>query len=100
MEINEPEILEGIKNCDSRVLEFVYQNYFQSIKHFVTSNNGTMDDAKDVFQDALTVIFEKIRNNNLKLNVRFSTYLFSVSKNIWLRELKRNKKQKNWEKRC
>jgi RNA polymerase sigma factor (sigma-70 family) len=90
MKLNDREILEGIKNCDSKVLEYVYRNFFLGIRQFVMVNSGNLDDAKDAFQDALNVVFEKIRNDELQLNAGFGTFLFSVAKKIWLHELRRN----------
>ena len=92
MKINDREILAGIEKCDSHVIEYVYQNFFPSIRHFICSNSGNVDDAQDVFQDALNVVFEKVRRNDLSLNVSFGTYLFSVTRNIWLHELRRTRK--------
>jgi len=93
MKLDDREIINGIKKCDSKVLKFIYTNYFPSIRQFIINNNGKLDDARDVFQDAMNVVFEKVRKNELELNASFGTYLFSIIKNIWFAELRRKKVQ-------
>ncbi|NBC83012.1 MAG: sigma-70 family RNA polymerase sigma factor [Bacteroidetes bacterium] len=86
------EIIEGIVNQSSQVLSYIYKVNFRPIRHLVIANNGNESDAKDVFQEALIVIFDKVRNDNLELNCSFGTYIYSVSRNIWLKELSKKKR--------
>jgi DNA-directed RNA polymerase specialized sigma24 family protein len=55
----EKDILEGIANNDSRAIEKVYKENFGLVQHFVIRNNGSYDDARDIFQEAMMVLFEK-----------------------------------------
>ena len=76
------EILDGLRNRDTNVLDFIYNNYFQQIKVFINKNSGTDEDAQDVYQDAVLVIYQKIKNDNLTLNCSFNTYALTVFKFI------------------
>ena len=58
----------------------------------VTQNSGDKEDAKDIFQDAMVIIYEKIRLNKLGLSSAFHTFLFSICRNLWLQELTKRKK--------
>lgn len=87
------EIIEGILKQSNKVLSYVYESSFRSIRQLVITNNGNVNDAEDIFQDALILIFDKIRNNNLNLNCAFKTYLYSVCRIIWLKELDRRKRK-------
>lgn len=84
-------ILEGLKNSDNEVLRYVYKKYYPEIRFFVIKNSGTDEDAKDTFQEALIVIYKKLKEDNLDLTCSFKTYLYSVSRIIWLKHLERNK---------
>jgi RNA polymerase sigma factor (sigma-70 family) len=64
------------------------------ISKFVLKNSGSIKDAEDVFQDAIVIIFEKIRNDNLELTCTLKTYLYSVCRNIWLQHLTKKNKTK------
>lgn len=85
------EILNGIKERDTRVLDFVYNNFYQQVKVFIMQNQGSLEDAKDIYQDAMMVIYQKLQLNNLKLTCSFSTYLYSVSRLLWLKQLEKRK---------
>jgi RNA polymerase sigma factor (sigma-70 family) len=88
------EIIDGIKSQDNNVLLFVYHKNFRSVKHYIEKNNGSDQDAEDVFQDAMILIFDKINDDSLVLNCTMQTYLFSVIKLLWLKQLKFRERRK------
>jgi len=58
----------------------------------VLFNHGREEDARDLFQEVLLVIFQKARDESFKLNCSLGTYMFSVSRLLWLKELNRRKR--------
>jgi len=86
------EILDGLRSRDTNVLDFIYKSFFQQIKSFINRNSGTDEDAQDIYQDAILVIYQKIKNDNLTLNCSFITYLYSVCRLLWLKQLEIRKK--------
>jgi len=84
-------ILEGLKTSDSAVLEYVYKKYFPIVRFFVIKNSGTDEDAKDVFQEAVILIYKRLRDGSLELTCAFKTYLYSVCRILWLRQLEKRK---------
>lgn len=80
-------ILTGLKNSDNDVLRYVYRKYYSEIRFFVIRNSGSEEDAKDTFQEALIVIYKKLKGDGLELKCSFKTYLYSVSRIVWLRHL-------------
>lgn len=84
-------ILEGLKNHESVILEYVYKKYFPIVRFFVIKNSGTDEDAKDVFQEAIILIYKRLKEDNLDLTCAFKTYLFSVCRILWLRQLGKKK---------
>lgn len=90
-ELTAKEILHGLKDRDTRVLDFIYDNFYFQIKVFVTKNHGSEEDARDIYQDALMVIYQKQQKDNLTLSCSFSTYLYSVCRLLWLKQLEKRK---------
>ncbi len=91
-ELSVEEILEGIRQHDSVVLKYVYKSFYNQIKYLVKSNTGTDDDAQDIYQEGLIVIYRKIKQNTLDIkDCSFNTYLYSVCKLLWLKELEKKK---------
>jgi RNA polymerase sigma factor (sigma-70 family) len=90
------EILDGLVNRNTDVLEFIYKSYFHQINAFVNKNNGNEEDAKDIYQDAILVIYQKIKKENLTLNCSFNTYLYSVCRLLWLKQLEKKRIKMNF----
>lgn len=85
-------IIQDLKRGDKKVMMTIYNDSYKSIVRMVIQNSGDEEDAKDVFQDAMVIIYEKIRSDELRLSSSFSTYLFSICRNLWLQELTKRKK--------
>ena len=66
--------------------------YFPVIKNMVVANKGDNEEAKDIFQEALLIIYDKITNNDFNLTCSFKTFLYSVSRNLWHEQLRYKKK--------
>lgn len=60
----------------------------------VIKNNGNEEDARDIFQETLIILYRKIRENNLKLVCSLGTFIYSISRLLWLKELETRKKRK------
>lgn len=85
-------VLKAIGNNEKAAIEAVYKENFSLIQHFVVSNNGSEDDARDVFQEAMMVLYEKSRNPDFELTCQIKTYLYSVSRRLWLKKLQQSRR--------
>jgi RNA polymerase sigma factor (sigma-70 family) len=86
-EYNEQALLKGLANNDSKAVETLYKSHFGMIQHFVTNNNGSLDDARDIFQEAMITLYEKVQIDSFSLTCQIKTYLFSICKHLWLKRL-------------
>jgi len=80
-------VFRAIGENDKRAIESVYSDNYGLIQHFVVTNNGSEDDARDVFQEAMMVLYEKSRSPEFELTCQIRTYLYSVSRRLWLKKL-------------
>lgn len=83
----EKEVLKGLANNDKKAVETIYQENFNTIQALIINNNGSSDDAKDIFQEAIIVLYEKVRSGAFELNCQIKTFLYSVSRRLWLKRL-------------
>lgn len=83
------EILKRIIRRDERVLDHLYKKYYKMMTNIVLSNNGTEQEAKDVYQEALIVFWQKAAKSDFVLTSKISTYLYSICLNQWRKELER-----------
>jgi RNA polymerase sigma factor (sigma-70 family) len=96
--MNEQETFERIKGGDEKTLEFLYKKYYRMMTKLVITNSGTEEEARDVYQDALIVFWQKATSGNLVLTSKISTYIYSICQNLWRKELDRKKRLSNEEK--
>jgi len=80
-------ILEGIKTRKSVVVEYVYDICYPMIRSMILKNSGSIDDARDIFQDAMVVLFRKLKIEEILLQCSFNTYFYSICKHLWLQKL-------------
>ncbi len=97
-EADEKDLFERIQKGDEVALELIYKKYYRMMTKMVISNSGTEDEARDVYQDALVVFWQKARSGNLVLTSKMSTYIYSICQNLWRKELDRKKRLSNEEK--
>lgn len=76
-------IIEGVRNQDEKILNWLYDNYFQSVKSYVLKNSGDEDDVSDVFQDSIIILYRQITEDELTLNSDLKGYFFGIAKNVW-----------------
>jgi RNA polymerase sigma factor (sigma-70 family) len=81
--------VDGIRNNDSKILNEIYEKYSKAIVHYVTSNSGTIEDAKDVFQEGMIVLFRKVNAEDFELTSNLLTYFYSICKYIWYNKLRK-----------
>ena len=62
------------------------------VQQLVLKNNGTADDARDIFQEAMIVLYEKARSGSFELHCLLKTYLYSVCRRLWLKKLQQQKR--------
>lgn len=87
---NEQDLLKGLALGDKQTIEIIYKDHYNLIQSLILNNNGSADDAKDIFQEAMIVLYEKVRSGRFELNCQLKTYLYSVSKRLWLKKLSTN----------
>ncbi len=82
------ELLNGILKNDNLVLQYIYKSYFYKVNFYIRKNSGNDDDAHDIFQEAIIVIYRKLKDNKLQITgCTLETYLFAVCKMLWLKQL-------------
>lgn len=96
--MNDAEILVGLRKGDESVLQKLYKQHYRMMVKMILKNNGTEEEAKDIYQEALIVLWQKVHDQNFVLTSKISTYLYSVCLNLWRKELERKKRHSHEEK--
>lgn len=96
--MKDSEILLKVSQGDEKALTYLYKKYYRMMVKLIISNNGTEQEAKDIFQDALIVFWQKASKGELVLTSKLSTYLYSICLNLWRKELDRKSRLSHEEK--
>lgn len=96
IEYSDEQILANIKSdsqrANDKALSIIYEAHYDLIANFIKKNSGSESDAADLFQDAIIVFYNQVKKKDFELSCAISTYLFSVSRNLWLKRLRTNRK--------
>lgn len=97
MRLNEDETLAGLRAGDQGVLDSIYKTNYQVVEAMVLKNSGSVDEAKDVFQDTMLVFLKNIAKANFQLTAAIGTYLYSIAWRLWMKRLRQTSKLTNSE---
>jgi len=89
--LTEELLLDQLRKEDNAAFRLLYESYFPSTANYIRQNNGDTRDAEDIFQEAVVVLLGKIRQPDFVPSSSLKTYLFAISKNLWLKQLRRDK---------
>lgn len=85
-------IIQGIRLKKESVIRHLYREYFPCILSMVQQNKGIYEDAEDVFQDGMMILYKKCSEGDVSLSCSLKTYFYSICRNIWLQRLERTRK--------
>ena len=71
--------------------EEMYETAFPTVASFVRQMDGSFQDAKDIFQDALIIFLERSTEARITINVSPDRYILGIAKHLWLRKFKEDR---------
>jgi RNA polymerase sigma factor (sigma-70 family) len=86
-ELNEKALLEGLARNDRKAVEILYRENYNIVQSLVINNSGSSEDARDIFQETMIVLYEKAKSGTFELNCQIKTFIYSVSRRLWLKRL-------------
>lgn len=90
---DDARLLDMIRRGDERALVMLHEANRKMVASYIARNNGTHDDYEDLLQEALVVLWERVRSGRFEYASKLSTFLFAIVRNIWLRRLARAKRE-------
>jgi RNA polymerase sigma factor (sigma-70 family) len=93
--ISDIDILDGVRDQDGKILNWLYDNYLQSVRKHVLNNSGSVEDVSDVFQDTIIILYKQVSEDHLNLTTDLKGYFFGIARNVWSAQLR--KKQRTSE---
>lgn len=85
------QLLNDIRQGKREAVKALYEQAFHYSTSFVFKNAGTIDDAREVFQEALFILIKNSQEKGFGITHDIRTYLYSICRNLWLKELRQRK---------
>jgi RNA polymerase sigma factor (sigma-70 family) len=95
-EYTDNEIVECLRNRQSYAVRWLSDRYMPMIRMMVYQKGGTNEDARDIFQDGLIIMLEKLDNEQFALTCKFKTFLYCVCEHLWKTVLDKRQAASNY----
>jgi DNA-directed RNA polymerase specialized sigma24 family protein len=66
----------------------LYKKAFPSVAKYISKMGGSFDEAKDIFQDALVIYYEKLVSASIFLHANEQAYLLGIAKHLWAKKFR------------
>jgi len=88
------QLIERIRRGDEEALAEIYRSARKMIVAFVRKNSGSEGDAEDLLQEALVILWERVRAGTYEPSAKVTTFLYGIVHNLWLRQLARLRRER------
>jgi len=86
-------VLDMLRRGDEEGLVLLHRSSQKAVHAFISRNSGTRDDADDVLQESLVILWERVQAGRFEQTAKLETFIFATARNLWLRRLARKKRE-------
>ena len=86
MTVKTTDIAMQLRTRREAAFEQLYESCFPRVAQLVKALGGGYEDARDIFQDALVILYEKAVEGQLEIQSSPSSYLVGIAKHLWQRQ--------------
>ena len=79
-QLTDGQFLHGLRVGNNEALTALYKKYYNIVLKLVVSNSGTSDEAQDIYQETIIVLYENVQKPQFELNCQLQTYIYSIAK--------------------
>jgi RNA polymerase sigma factor (sigma-70 family) len=92
VQFTDSQFIDGLRSGNNEILSALYKKYYNIVLKFIVNNSGSQEAAQDIYQETVIVLYENAQKPGFDLNCQLQTYIYSVAKRLWLKQLKKNGK--------
>jgi DNA-directed RNA polymerase specialized sigma24 family protein len=75
------------KISDERFVQ-LYKEVFPVVVKYISRRQGTLEQAKDIFQDALIIYYEQVLRTEKQIEQTEKAYIFGIARHLWIHQFK------------
>ncbi len=89
-------LLQLLKSNESpdEGIKYLYRSQYTVTKAYINQNNGSDQDAEDIFQEVIVTFIELVKKDKFRGESSVATFLYAITRNTWLNELKKRGRSK------
>ncbi|MFB9843155.1 RNA polymerase sigma factor [Mucilaginibacter ginsenosidivorans] len=84
--MNEGKIIVNTAEDREKIFIALYKSTFPAVARYISKMGGTFDEAKDIFQDALVIYYERSVAGSCDIQINEKAYLMGIAKHLWLKK--------------
>jgi RNA polymerase sigma factor (sigma-70 family) len=91
-QMNDDWIVSALKQTgavETDAIKYLYKAHYSSLCQFVVQNNGSEQDADDIFQETVIAFIHTVKQGKFRGEASVGTFLFALNRNIWRNEMKK-----------
>jgi RNA polymerase sigma factor (sigma-70 family) len=85
---SDSDLIDGIRKQDSRILTYLYDAYFEVVRDHLRRNSGSDDDAYEVLQETIVILYRQVSEDRFTLTSDLRGYFFGIARNVWNTQLR------------
>lgn len=86
------QLLAGVRARDKNAIAGVYKEYFKPCAKVVLKDSGTIDDAREVFQQVICSLIDKLERSDFTIKSNLKGYLYQSCFNQWVSNKRKQRK--------
>ena len=90
---HDQHLIEALRTNDPQGIRRIYDAYAPQARRWVLSRNGSVDDARDVFQEALMIVYEKALDPAFQLSCPLGALLFVLYSRKWVDRIRQKSRE-------
>jgi RNA polymerase sigma factor (sigma-70 family) len=96
--LSDDQIISGLDGIDLAVpVKALYDMFYREIIDFIQIKGGSEEDGADIFQEAIVILIDEIREGKFRGESKIKTFLYGIARNLWLMELRTRERRKKRE---
>ena len=77
------ETVENQIESKTDLFTMLYLERFPDVAKYISNHGGTLEEARDIFQDAVILYYEKMVTEGFKPQKSDTAYIFGMVRNLW-----------------
>lgn len=88
------DLLAGLKAQEPTAYEALYKRYYAMVETFILQNNGSREDARDIFQESMIALFRSVSKLEFQLykDATLTAFIMAIARKTWYNTLRKKKK--------